>query len=306
MRGHPGRRAARSAMRADPGPMSPGLGNQGEAGVHGSRLSRLEALGRDDAARERSVAPRWYVFFFFALLLFSTAAQALVFPTLSGRVVDEPPILDQATRTALTQKLADLEAKTTDQVVVAIVKSLQGTSVEDYGNRLFREWKLGHAGKNNGVLLLVVPSEKRVRIEVGYGLEGTLPDAVSKLIIENGITPRFRANDYAGGITRGVDDIIQVLTGDAEEWKRRAAAQRPEVKSAPIDFGTIFLVCFVIFMVIQVIRSYNQPPLQAGRRGRRRASRDSSDSWWVPSSGSWSSGSSDSSWGSGGGDSGGF
>jgi uncharacterized protein len=246
----------------------------------------------------------WRAVLLLAFLLFSTVAQALVFPTLSGRVVDEPLILDQATRTALTQKLADLEAKTTDQLVVAIVKSLQGTSVEDYGNRLFREWKLGQAGKNNGVLLLVAPSEKRVRIEVGYGLEGTLPDAVSKLIIENGITPRFRANDFPGGIARGVDDIIQVLTGDAEEWKRRAAAQRPEVKSAPLDFGTILLVCFVIFIVIQVIRSYNQPPLQAGRSrwGRRGGT---SGGWVIPSGGGWSS---DSSWGSGGGfsDGGGF
>src|SRR5262249_2088793 len=198
-----------------------------------------------------------------------TVAQAFTFPSLSGRVVDEPLILDQATRTALTQKLAALEAKTTDQLVVAIVKSLQGTSVEDFGNRLFREWKLGQAGKNNGVLLLVAPSEKRVRIEVGYGLEGTLPDAVSKLIIENGITPRFRANDFPGGITRGVDDIIQVLTGDAAEWKQRAAAQRPEVKSWPINGATIFLIFLVIFIVASVINSYNQAPLQAGRRGRR-------------------------------------
>src|SRR5262249_49341332 len=105
--------------------------------------------------------------------------------------------------------------------------------------------------------------------------------------------------DFPGGIARGVDDIIQVLTGDAAEWKQRAAAQRPEAKSLPIDFGTIILICWVIFIIVQVIRSYNQAPL-AARSGRR----DATDSWWVPSSGGWSSGSSDSSWGSGGGDSG--
>src|SRR5205807_10487715 len=136
-------------------------------------------------------------------------------------------VLDGAARAGLTPKLAALEAKTTDQLVVATVRSLQGTSVEDYGNRLFRNWKLGQAGKNNGVLLLVAPNERKVRIEVGYGLEGTLTDAITRLIIENNILPRFRANDFAGGIARGVDDVIQVLTGDAEEWKRRAA-QRPE------------------------------------------------------------------------------
>ena len=142
-------------------------------------------------------------------------------------MVDEANILDEATRAALTQKLADLEAKTTDQLVVVTLKSLQSTSIEDFGYQLGRHWQIGQKDKNNGVLLIVVPNERRVRIEVGYGLEGTLTDAVSRLIIENGIVPRFRANDFAGGITRGVDDIISVLTGDAEEWKQRAA-KRPD------------------------------------------------------------------------------
>jgi uncharacterized protein len=164
----------------------------------------------------------------------AAGAQTLTFPALTGRVVDDAGILDAGARAALTQKLAALEAKTTDQLVVATVKSLQGTSVEDYGNRLFRNWKLGQTAKNNGVLMLVAPNERKVRIEVGYGLEGTLPDAVTKLIIENGILPRFRANDFAGGIARGVDDVIQVLTGDAEEWETtRGATARAPVGAAP-------------------------------------------------------------------------
>src|SRR5215831_3430913 len=169
----------------------------------------------------------------------AAVAQTLTFPPLTGRVVDDAGILDAVTRAALTQKLAALETKTTDQLVVATVKSLQGTSVEDYGNRLFRNWKLGQSGKNNGVLLLVAPNEHKARVEVGYGLEGTLPDAVAKLILENNVLPRFRAGDFAGGIARGVDDVIQVLTGDAEEWKRRAA-QRPDSTSAPINGLVVF------------------------------------------------------------------
>src|SRR5215475_11864572 len=185
------------------------------------------------------------------VLAFTSAAlaQALTFPALTGRVVDDAGIVDAGTRAALTEKLSALEAKTTDQLVVATVKSLQGTSVEDYGNRLFRNWRLGQAGKNNGVLLMVAPNERKVRIEVGYGLEGTLPDAVGKLIIENGIIPRFRANDFAGGIARGVDDVIQVLTGDAEEWKRRAA-QRVENTSPAIDGLVVFLVAAAILLII--------------------------------------------------------
>ncbi len=149
--------------------------------------------------------------FFAFVLLAAVPAVALVLPTLSGRVVDEANILDPAMRAALTQKLAELEAKTTDQLVVVTLRSLQGTSIEDFGVELGRRWRVGQGDKNNGVLLIVAPSECKVRIEVGYGLEGTLTDAVSKLIIENAIVPRFRANDIPGGITRGVDDIVSVL-----------------------------------------------------------------------------------------------
>src|SRR5262249_25459354 len=160
-----------------------------------------------------------------ALLVFVSVAltHTLTLPQLTGRVVDDAGILDAATRAALTQKLAALETKSTDQLVVATVNSLQGTSVDDYANRLFRNWHLGQQGKNNGVLLLIAPNDRKAKIAGGYGLEGVMPDAVAKLILDNSVAPRFRANDFPGGISRGVDDIIQVLTGDAEEWKRRAA-----------------------------------------------------------------------------------
>src|SRR5450631_3353011 len=156
-------------------------------------------------------------------LICACAAQTLSFPALSGRVVDEAGVLDAAARTALTQSLADLEQKTTVQLVVVTLKSLQGTSIEDYGYQLGRRWQIGQKDKNNGVLLIVAPTERKVRIEVGYGLEGALTDAVTKLIIENSILPRFKAADFSGGITRGVEDIIQVLSGDAQEWQDRAA-----------------------------------------------------------------------------------
>ena len=125
------------------------------------------------------------------------------------------------TRAALEPKLADLEAKSGIQLVVATVASLEGQEIEPYANELFRTWKLGEKTKNNGVLLLVAPNERRVRIEVGYGLEGTLTDALSKVIITNAITPRFKTGDFGGGISRGVDDIITVLTTDASEWQKR-------------------------------------------------------------------------------------
>jgi len=217
-------------------------------------------------------------------------ALALTFPTLTGRVVDEANILDAAQRAALTQKLADLEAKSTDQVVVVTLKSLQGTSIEDYGYQLGRHWQIGQKDKNNGVLLIVAPNERKVRIEVGYGLEGTLTDLVSNFIIQNSILPRFRANDYPGGITRGVDDIIQVLTGDAEEWKQRAAKQRPDQMPDWVAIVLIIFVIFIFFMVFSMM--VNASRAQPGKR------RGGSPWIVIPSNSgsSWSSGS-----GSGGG-----
>jgi uncharacterized membrane protein YgcG len=139
-------------------------------------------------------------------------AVALDFPMLTGRVVDEAGILDTGTRAALTEKLAALEAKTTDQFVVVTLKSLQGTSIEDFGVQLGNAWKVGQKDKNNGVLLIVAPNERKVRIEVGRGLEGTLTDAISKNIIEYTIIPHFRANDFVGGISHGADAIVLALS----------------------------------------------------------------------------------------------
>src|SRR5690242_14482106 len=113
-------------------------------------------------------------------------------PALSGRVVDAAGVLDPANRKALVTRLETLEAATGDQLVVATVASLHGNPIESYANRLFNIWKLGRKDTNNGVLLLVAPSERKVRIEVGYGLEGTLTDAVAELIIEQSIVPHFQ------------------------------------------------------------------------------------------------------------------
>jgi uncharacterized protein len=150
-------------------------------------------------------------------------SQALTFPALSGRVVDDAGMLSPGTRGILTRELAELEDKTTRQLVVVTVKSLQGRTIEDYGVALGRAWGIGQKGKNNGALLVVAPNERKVRIEVGYGLEGDLPDAVAKLIIEERILPNFRQGNMVGGVVGGTESIIQVLSGDSAGLKRRAA-----------------------------------------------------------------------------------
>jgi uncharacterized protein len=154
-------------------------------------------------------------------------AQTLTFPILTGRVVDDAGLLSPGDRATLTASLADLEAKTTDQLVVVTLKSLQGTAIEDYGYQLGRQWKIGQKDKDSGVLLIVASSERKVRIEVGYGLEGTLTDAATRLIIENAILPAFRTGDFAGGIKKGADQIIQLLRADAGSTPPARAGTSP-------------------------------------------------------------------------------
>ncbi|MAV30853.1 MAG: methanol dehydrogenase [Porticoccus sp.] len=136
------------------------------------------------------------------------------FPPLTGRVVDQAGLLDVETTTRLEQQLQAHEAATGNQLVVVTLKDLQqGLAIEDYGYQLGREWGIGQKGKDNGVLLIVVPSLRKVRIEVGYGLEGVLTDALSANIIQAVILPRFRDGNFALGITEGVDAIIQAMGG---------------------------------------------------------------------------------------------
>ena len=120
---------------------------------------------------------------------------------------------------------------------------------------LFRNWKLGEAKKNNGVLLLVAPTEHKVRIEVGYGLEGTLTDALSSVIISSAIVPRFKANDFSGGIERGVDGIINVLSGDTADWQPKPSVRAEDSPQLSNGLFSILFLLFVIFVVWSLIRS---------------------------------------------------
>jgi uncharacterized protein len=184
-------------------------------------------------------------------LCLGVAALALNFPPLTGRIVDQAQIIPHETRDVLELKLADLEAKSGIQLVIATVNSLEGQEIEPYANELFRYWKLGEKAKNNGVLLLVAPHERRVRIEVGYGLEGTLTDALSSVIISNAMTPRFKAGDFGGGIVRGVDDVITVLTTDASEWQKRPSLRLDRTEQArPVNW--VVLVAFIVFAVLLI------------------------------------------------------
>jgi len=152
-----------------------------------------------------------------ALLASSFAAApgagAAEVPYLAGRVVDEAGILSPAARERLEATLAAHEKTTTNQVAVLTVPSLGSDSVEGFAVNVFSTWKLGQQGKDNGVLLVVVPQERRMRIEVGYGLEGLLTDGIAGSILRASLAPRFKAGDFDRGIEDGVGAIIAVLEG---------------------------------------------------------------------------------------------
>jgi uncharacterized protein len=199
--------------------------------------------------------PRALIVLLVGALWAGAALAAASFPPLTGRVVDQANILSPVTKADLERKLADLEQKSRIQLVVATVPTLDGEEIEPYANGLFRAWKLGEAKENNGALLLVAPKERRVRIEVGYGLEGTLTDAVSSIIISNAIAPRFKAGDFNGGVTRGVDDIITALTTDSAEWKPKPTDMRTEREASLLDTLAPFLIfLFIMFVISRMSR----------------------------------------------------
>ncbi len=230
--------------------------------------------------------------FFFALLAATPAMAEPRFPELTGRIVDTANILSFEDETAIETELATLEGKSTDQVVVVTLPSLQGYAIEDFGYQLGRHWGIGQKEANNGILLIVAPNERKVRIEVGRGLEPQMTDIMSKLIVQNAILPQFRRGNFPEGIKAGVRDIKDVLLGDAEE----VAARR--VKKAPlgIDLATILTLLFwgaiAAVMLYQTCRDMRDPASAARRR--RRAGRvvvvPGGGEWDYNGSG-WSSGS---------------
>ena len=234
--------------------------------------------------------------FLFLLLAVGSPAAAQEFPKLTGRVVDGANIIPDADEAALTQKLEGVEKASSRQLVVATVPDLQGYDIADYGYQLGRAWGIGQKGANNGVILLVAPSERKVRIEVGYGLEPIMTDALSHQIIQNDIVPRFKANDYPGGINAGADAIISQLQAPPEAAEQKAleaqqqAAQRNESGGGSI-FPLIFWGLVLFFVII--------PMLRGGRRGRRYRRRNSVWVWGPGLGGGWGGGGS-SGWGGGG------
>ncbi len=191
----------------------------------------------------------------------SCLAGAIAFPPLTGRVVDQAGLLGQDASAQLTQELAQQESTTGQQVVVAIVSSLQGQTIEDYGYQLGRTWGIGQKDKDTGAILLVAPKEHKVRIEVGYGLEGTLTDAKSADIINEIILPQFKQGQMQQGVVAGAGAMLNVLNGrDIDAALPTAVVQdhvRRQSTGSGITIGhVIFWVIFIAFILwLQTRRS---------------------------------------------------
>lgn len=243
------------------------------------------------------------------LLLIATPAAAQAFPKLAGNpVVDQADIIPPAEEATLNTQLLELERTTGHQLVVATVSNLEGNDVSEYGYKLGREWKIGDAEKDDGVIFLIAPNERRMTISVGYGLEPILTDALSGRIIRNEVTPLFKGGDYPAGIQAGVNAIAQQIQLPPEEAAARAAAADSAERDRAGDgnFGGIFFVGFMIliFFVLPILSGL-------GRRGKRHRKNRPwgmpiviwGGSNWGGGGSSWGSGSS---WGGGGGGFGGF
>jgi len=207
----------------------------------------------------------------FLIALLAAPAAAQEFPRLTGRVVDAAGLLAPAEEAALTQKLEALEQGSRRQLVVATVPDLQGYPIEDYGYRLGRHWGIGQKGANNGIILLVAPKERKVRIEVGYGMEPIITDAFSSVLIRERILPAFKAGNYPQGIKAGADALIEQLQAPPEAAEQRAlqasakeqkqrGGRRSRDGGASL-FPLIFWGVIIFFIVV--------PMIGRRRRGRR-------------------------------------
>jgi uncharacterized protein len=239
-----------------------------------------------------------------ALIALATPVAAQTFPPLTGRVVDQAHLLSPEQVQDLTSKSAALESQKGAQFVVATVNSLEGYPVEDYGYRLGRAWGIGQKGKDNGVILLVAPNEHKVRIEVGYGATPYITDAMSGLIIRENVIPRFKQNDYGGGIEAGADAIIKQMSLSPDEAQKNIAAAEQVQQKRQHSGGNPLPFFFWLMVIGFVVLSH----FRRGH-GRRYRSRHGGISPWVVLWGlnelnrgsrgsSWDGGSS---WGGGGG-----
>ncbi len=201
------------------------------------------------------------------LLALGAAAALDVPPAPQGRVSDYAGLLSPSDRARLEDRLAGIERATSNQFVVAIFRSLEGDSLEDFSIRLAEAWKVGRKGRDNGLILLLFTEDRKVRIEVGYGLEGAIPDILAGQVIRQVLAPRFREGDYAGGLLAAVDALDRASRGEFEALPERRPARAP----APL----VGLLPLLAFVALGVLAARRRSSVMGGRR------RGAGGIWWI-------------------------
>jgi uncharacterized protein len=207
------------------------------------------------------------------LFLAIPAAALEIPPRPEGRVTDRTGTLSPQEVAALNQKLEAFEKETTNQIAVLLIPSLEGGSLEDFAIRLAEKWKIGQKGRNNGAILLIVKNERKLRIEVGYGLEGALTDALAGSIIRNEISPRFKEGRFYAGIDAGVTAMMAATKGEY-----RAARKNPRSQELPLWLPFLLVVAFVVFFIYMSAAARRHHYHSGGSGG------------WTTGGGSWGGG----------------
>jgi uncharacterized protein len=189
------------------------------------------------------------------LLLGSGLVSALDVPPLRGRVNDYAGVMSQEQARTMESQLAQFEQDTSHQVAVLTIPTLDGEDIEGFGIRVAENWKVGKKGFDNGVILVVAVKDRRLRLEVGYGLEGVLPDATAKTIISDYIVPRFRAQDYPGGIISGIDAVLKVIK---REPLPEAARKKDSNQGSELNSVTMFAITLAVFGLMAFVSTGNR------------------------------------------------
>jgi uncharacterized protein len=244
------------------------------------KMSRLRAKSRGGDT-----------FSLLALVFFLLASSSFALevpPGPEGRVTDLTRTLTRDEIERLDRKLAAFERETTNQIAVLLIPSLEGDSLEDYSIRLGEKWKIGQKGRSNGVILLIVKNDRKVRLEVGYGLEGALPDALAGTIIRNEIGPRFRDGHFYQGIDAAINAVMAATKGEYKPSPKRE-------RGSPIGAWLPFLIVLALIVFFAL----------AASQGRRRNYHSGGSRGWTSGGGFFSGGSGGGFSGGGGGFSGG-
>jgi len=212
------------------------------------------AAAPGDILRQAGLRHAW-IGMALALLVPGAALAAPTFPALTGRVVDQANLLSPEAERTLDARLKALEDSTGRQMVVATLPDLQGYPIEDYGYQLGRAWGIGDAKRDDGVLLIVAPNDRRVRVEVGYGLEPVLTDSLSSVIIQTQIVPAFRRGDMEGGILAGaaaIADQLALPEGEARANVKKAETAAQEGGGSPLV--TLIVLALILWVLVAVMR----------------------------------------------------